>query len=53
VTGEEISCLRKPGTLPEQYATPVEQASAPDLTAQLHDLGILTDEEFASAMLAG
>ena len=40
---------------PQQYAAPVEQAPAPDLTAQLqqlaqlHDSGILTDEEFASA----
>jgi hypothetical protein len=48
---------------PEQYAAPVEPAPAgTDLTAQLqqlaqlHDSGILTDEEFASAkqkLLAG
>ena len=47
---------------PQQYAAPVEQAPASDLTAQLqqlaqlHDSGILTDEEFASAkqkLLAG
>jgi hypothetical protein len=46
----------------EQYEAPVEQAPAPDLTAQLqqlaqlHDSGILTDEEFAAAkakLLAG
>lgn len=39
---------------PEQYAAPVEQAPASDLTAQLqqlaqlHDAGVLTDEEFAA-----
>ena len=47
---------------PQQYPAPVEQAPGPDLTAQLqqlaqlHDSGILTDEEFASAkqkLLAG
>ena len=48
---------------PQQYAAPVEPAPAgTDLTAQLqqlaqlHDSGILTDEEFASAkqkLLAG
>jgi hypothetical protein len=47
---------------PQQYAAPVEQAPEPDLTAQLqqlaqlHDSGILTDEEFAAAkqrLLAG
>jgi predicted lipid-binding transport protein (Tim44 family) len=48
---------------PEQYAAPVEPAPAgTDLTAQLqqlaqlHDSGILTDEEFAAAkqkLLAG
>jgi hypothetical protein len=47
---------------PVQYAAPVEQAPAPDLTAQLqqlaqlHDSGVLTDEEFAIAkqkLLAG
>jgi len=46
----------------EQYAAPVEQAPAPDLTAQLqqlgqlHGSGVLTDEEFATAkqkLLAG
>jgi hypothetical protein len=45
-----------------QYEAPVEQAPAPDLTAQLqqlaqlHDSGVLTDEEFAAAkskLLAG
>ena len=40
---------------PPQYAAPVEQAPAPDLTAQLqqlaqlHDSGALSDEEFAAA----
>jgi hypothetical protein len=40
---------------PEQYAAPLEQAPAADLTAQLqqlaqlHDSGVLTDEEFAAA----
>jgi hypothetical protein len=40
---------------PPQYAAPVEQAPAPDLTAQiqqlaqLHDAGALSDEEFAAA----
>ena len=40
---------------PEQYAPPLEQAPAADLTAQLqqlaqlHDSGVLTDEEFAAA----
>ena len=40
---------------PVQYAAPVEQAPAPDLTAQfqqlaqLHDAGALSDEEFAAA----
>ena len=40
---------------PEQYAAPVEQAPAPDLTAQLqqlaqlHQSGVLSDEEFAAA----
>lgn len=47
---------------PEQYAAPLEQAPAADLTAQLqqlaqlHDSGVLTDEEFATAkqkLLAG
>jgi hypothetical protein len=47
---------------PEQYAAPVEQAPASDLTAQLqqlaqlHDAGVLTDEEFAAGkqkLLAG
>ena len=47
---------------PAQYAAPVEQAPAPDLTAQLqqlaqlHDSGVLSDEEFAAAkqkLLAG
>jgi len=47
---------------PEQYAAPIEPAAGPDLTAQLqqlaqlHDSGILTDEEFAAAkqkLLAG
>jgi hypothetical protein len=47
---------------PEQYAAPVEQAPVPDLTAQLqqlaqlHDSGVLNDEEFAAAkqkLLAG
>jgi hypothetical protein len=39
---------------PEQYAAPVEQAPASDLTAQLqqlaqlHAAGVLTDEEFAA-----
>lgn len=46
----------------EQYAPPPEQAPATDLTvqlqqlAQLHDAGVLTDEEFAAAkgkLLAG
>lgn len=45
-----------------QYEAPLEQASAPDLTtqlkqlSQLHDSGILTDEEFAAGkakLLAG
>ena len=40
---------------PEQYAAPVEQAPATDLTAQiqqlaqLHESGALSDEEFAAA----
>lgn len=40
---------------PPQYAAPAEQAPASDLTAQLqqlaqlHQTGVLTDEEFASA----
>lgn len=40
---------------PPQYAAPAEQAPANDLTAQLqqlaqlHQTGVLTDEEFASA----
>ena len=40
---------------PEQYAAPVEQAPASDLTAQLqqlaqlHESGVLSDEEFAAA----
>jgi hypothetical protein len=40
---------------PAQYAAPVEQAPAADLTAQiqqlaqLHDSGALSDEEFAAA----
>jgi hypothetical protein len=47
---------------PAQYAAPVEQAPAPDLTAQLqqlaqlHDAGVLSDEEFVAAkqkLLAG
>ena len=47
---------------PQQYADPVEQAPAPDLTAQLqqlaqlHESGVLTDEEFAAGkqkLLAG
>ena len=47
---------------PPQYATPVEQAPADDLTsklkqlADLHTSGVLTDEEFAAAkqkLLAG
>jgi hypothetical protein len=47
---------------PEQYAAPVEQAPASDLTAQLqqlaqlHGAGVLSDEEFAAAkqkLLAG
>jgi hypothetical protein len=47
---------------PQQYAAPVEQAPASDLTAQLqqlaqlHDAGVLTDEEFAAGkqkLLAG
>ena len=47
---------------PEQYAAPVEQAPASDLTAQLqqlaqlHDAGVLTDDEFAAGkqkLLAG
>ena len=47
---------------PVQYAAPVEQAPAADLTAQiqqlaqLHDSGALSDEEFAAAkakLLAG
>ena len=47
---------------PPQYAAPVEQAPAADLTtqiqqlAQLHDAGALSDEEFAAAkqkLLAG
>ena len=47
---------------PQQYAAPVEQAPASDLTAQLqqlaqlHDSGVLTDEEFAAGkqkLLAG
>jgi hypothetical protein len=47
---------------PAQYAAPVEQAPAADLTtqiqqlAQLHDAGALSDEEFAAAkqkLLAG
>ncbi len=39
---------------PQQYAAPVQQAPAPDLTAQLqqlaqlHDSGVLSDEEFAA-----
>lgn len=39
----------------EQYDAPVEQAPAPDLTAQLqqlaqlHESGVLSDEEFAAA----
>ena len=46
----------------EQYETPVEQAPAVDLTAQLqqlaqlHESGVLSDEEFAAAkqrLLAG
>jgi len=38
-----------------QYAAPVEQGPAPDLTAQLqqlaqlHESGVLSDEEFAAA----
>jgi Short C-terminal domain len=47
---------------PPQYAAPVEQAPADDLTAklqqlaELHNSGVLTDEEFAAAkqkLLAG
>ena len=47
---------------PPQYAAPVEQAPADDLTAKLkqladlHTSGVLTDEEFAAAkqkLLAG
>jgi len=47
---------------PVQYAAPVEQAPAADLTtqlqqlAQLHEAGVLSDEEFAAAkgkLLAG
>jgi len=47
---------------PQQYAAPVQQAPAPDMTAQLqqlaqlHDSGVLSDEEFATAkqkLLAG
>ena len=47
---------------PVQYAAPVEQAPTSDLTAQLqqlaqlHDSGVLSDEEFAAAkqkLLAG
>ena len=47
---------------PQQYAAPVEQAPASDLTAQLqqlaqlHESGLLTDEEFAAGkqkLLAG
>ena len=47
---------------PVQYAAPEEQAPASDLTAQLqqlaqlHDSGVLSDEEFAAAkqkLLAG
>jgi hypothetical protein len=47
---------------PVQYAAPVEQAPASDLTAQLqqlaqlHESGVLTDEEFAAGkqkLLAG
>jgi len=47
---------------PPQYAAPPPQAPADDLTAklqqlaQLHDTGVLTDEEFAAAkqkLLAG
>jgi hypothetical protein len=47
---------------PAQYAAPVEQAPAPDLTTQLqqltqlHDAGALSDQEFAAAkqkLLAG
>jgi hypothetical protein len=47
---------------PVQYAAPVEQAPTSDLTAQLqqlaqlHDAGVLNDEEFAAAkqkLLAG
>ncbi len=40
---------------PAQYATPVDQAPGIDLTAQLqqlaqlHDSGILSDEEFVAA----
>ena len=40
---------------PEQYAAPVEQAPGVDLTAQLqqlaqlHNAGVLSDEEFAAA----
>jgi hypothetical protein len=40
---------------PQQYAAPVEQAPAADLTdqlehlAELHGSGVLTDEEFAAA----
>ena len=46
----------------QQYAAPVEQAPAADLTSQLehlgqlHESGVLTDEEFANAkqkLLAG
>ena len=46
----------------QQYAAPVEQAPGVDLTAQLqqlaqlHDAGVLSDEEFAAAkqkLLAG
>jgi hypothetical protein len=47
---------------PEQYAPPPAPAAGPDLTAQLqqlaqlHNAGVLTDEEFAAAkqkLLAG
>jgi len=40
---------------PVQYEAPAEQAPAPDLTAklkqiaELHESGVLTDEEFAAA----
>jgi hypothetical protein len=46
---------QQPAPPPVQYATPVEQAPADDITAklqqlaELHTSGVLTDEEFAAA----